>query len=340
MTADAMGRSQPAPRPRAKAPATPDAEISPEISPEISVVIPCRNEEANAAAIAAAVISELEKATDSFDLIFIDNGSTDRTVPIIRGLCAGDPRIRLIVNTRNFGQMRSPTHGIFAARGQAVIGMCADFQDPPELLPEFIRRWRAGTRIVLGVRQAEESSVTLGAVRSLSYWLARRFGDYPIIPNATGFGLYDRKVVDTIQGMNEPEPFFRGMLVETGFGLETISYERPPRAGGKSNNNFLALLDFAVAGLTASSKRLLRVPLYFGVLGVVLTIVMLMGGAVAFFLDRPIAGWFIAAVIQAQFALLFGFLGMIGDHVRLVSERTRQTPLVIEQERVNFPEGY
>lgn len=308
--------------------------------PDISVVIPCRNEEANAEAIAAAVIAELEPLDLRFDIIFIDNESADRTVEIVRAMCTRDPRIRLIVNTRNFGQMRSPTHGIFVARGRAVIGMCADFQDPPALLPRFVDRWRAGVSIVLGVRETERSGVILGATRKLSYMLARHFGDHAIIPDATGFGLYDRKVVDAIRAMNEPEPFFRGMLVETGFPLETIQYARPPRARGKSNNNFFALLDFAVAGLTASSKKLLRVPLYVGVLGAVATLVMLAGGILAFVLDRPIAGWFIAMVIQAQFALLFGFIGLMGDHVRLISERTRKTPLVIERERTNFPPGY
>lgn len=306
-------------------------------TPDVSVVIPCRNEEGNAEAIAAAVIAELEPLGIVFDIIFIDNESTDRTVEIIRAMCAHDPRIRLIVNTRNFGQMRSPTHGIFVARGKAVIGMCADFQDPPALLPQFIARWWAGVDIVLGVRESEKSGLILGAIRGLSYTMARSFGDHAIIPNATGFGLYDRKVVDAIKAMNEPEPFFRGMLVETGFPLETITYARPLRARGKSNNNFLALLDFAVAGLTASSKRLLRVPLYIGVLGAIATLVMGIGGLVAFILGRPIAGWFIAMVLQAQFALLFGFLGLMGDHIRLISERTRRTPLVLERERVNFP---
>lgn len=157
--------------------------------PEISVVIACRNEEDNAEAIAAAVIAQLETVTESFDIIFIDNQSQDRTVEIIRGLSARDRRIRLIINTRNFGQMRSPTHGIYQAGGRAVISMCADFQDSPALLPEFVRRWRDGVDIVLGVRESEKSGVILSFMRNLSYGLQKRFGDYPIIPNATGFGI-------------------------------------------------------------------------------------------------------------------------------------------------------
>lgn len=308
--------------------------------PDISVVIPCRNEEANAAAIAAATIEQLEPTGLSFDILFIDNGSTDRTVEIIKGLCGSDARIRLIVNTRNFGQIRSPAHVLYTARGRAIIGMCADFQDPPEMLPRFIELWQSGVPIVLAVREREKSGVILRVFRELSYGLARKFGDTPVIPNATGFGLFDAKVMDTIKAMNEPEPFFRSLLVETGFHIEQVLYKRPERAGGRSNNNFFSLLDFAVSGLTNSSKRLLRVPLYLGVLGALMTVLMLIGGLIAFFAGHEFAGWLIGSVIQAQFALLFGFLGLLGDHVRLISERTRKTPHVIERERINFPPDY
>ncbi len=309
--------------------------------PDLSVVIPCYNEEENAEAICAAVIAELEPLDLKFDIIMIDNASTDRTVEIIRGICARDPRVRLIVNTRNFGQMRSPTHGIYQARGRAVVGMCADFQDPPALLPEFVARWRAGADIVLGVRQGEDTTgPVLRATRELSYWAARNFGDYPILPGATGFGLYDARVVAATRKLAEPEPFFRGMLVETGYRLETIAYPRPPRAAGKSKNNVFALFDFAMSALAGSSKRLLRVPIYIGAFGALMAVVMLFGGTLAFFFGRPIAGWFIAAVVQAEFALLFGFLGLLGDNVRIISERTRGTPLVLEHERVNFPPDY
>ncbi|MCW1429332.1 glycosyltransferase family 2 protein [Novosphingobium sp. JCM 18896] len=305
--------------------------------PDISVVIPCYNEEENAAAICAAAIAELEPRGVSFEIVMIDNDSRDRTVEIIREICARDPRVRLIVNTRNFGQMRSPTHAIYQCRGRAVIGLCADFQDPPEMIPQFIERWRAGADIVLGVRQTEDKVGFIhGRMRALSYWLANKFGDYPVIPNATGFGLYDARVVEATRQLEEPEPFFRGMLVETGFKLETIGYVRPPRAAGESKNDFFALLEFAISSLTGASKRLLRVPMYIGAIAALLTVLMLLGGIVAFFLGRPIAGWFIAAVVQAQFALLFGFLGLLGDNVRIISERTRRTPLVIERERINF----
>lgn len=308
--------------------------------PDISVVIPCLNEEENAPAIAAAVTEVLEAAGVSFDIIFIDNHSSDRTVQVVRELCAKDPRVRLIANTRNFGQMRSPTHGIFEARGRAVIGMCADFQDPPELLATFVERWRAGTEIVLGVRETEKTSILLGWAREFSYAFARKVGDYPIIRNATGFGLYDRRVVDAIKAIREPEPFFRGMLVETGYKIETFPYSRPLRRRGKSNNNFFTLLDFALSGLTSSSKKLLRVPFFIGSLAAIGAGLCLAGMLVNLLLGGSAWGWLAAVAVQGQFALLFIFLGLIGDQLRMVSERTREAPLVFERERVNFPEGY
>jgi glycosyltransferase involved in cell wall biosynthesis len=312
---------------------------APAAIPEVSVVIPCYNEEDNAAQICAAVCEQMERTGADFELIFIDNHSADCTVEIIREICARDPRVRLIVNTRNFGQMRSPTHGIFEARGRAVLNLCADFQDPPALIPQFVERWRAGIDIVLGVRESEKSSMMLSFMRDLSYRLQQRFGDYPIVPNATGFGIYDRRVVEAIRDLNEPQPFFRGLLVETGYRLETISFKRPERAGGKSNNNFLTLLDFALNGLAGSSKQLLRAPLYMAFFIGILTLICLGGAGVAAFTGRSVQLWLFAAMLEGQFGLLFLFLGLIGVQVALISDRTRNQKLVLEQERVNFPPG-
>jgi glycosyltransferase involved in cell wall biosynthesis len=306
-------------------------------SPVISVAIPCYNEESNVREITAAVIAELEPLGLSFEIILIDNDSQDRTVELARALCAQDPRVRLIVNSRNFGQMRSPTHAIFAASGQAVIGMCADFQDPPTLLPKFIERWQAGVPIVLGIREPEQGRKRGGFARRLFYTFTQRFSDYPVIPDATGFGLYDRKAVDAIKALNEPEPFFRGMLVETGYTIEKIFYPRPDRRAGKSSNNFFRLLDFALSGLAGSSKKLVRLPFYAGVLCFALAGLCALGSLASLLLGGNALFWFGAAVAEAHFGALFLFLGLIGDQVRLISERTRGTPLVIERERLNFP---
>lgn len=304
---------------------------------DISVVIPCYNEQENAEPIARAVITQLEGLGISFDLLFIDNASTDRTVPIIRAMCAADPRIRLIVNSRNFGQLRSPTYGIYQTRGAAVIGMCADFQDPPDLIPELIARWRGGADVVLGVRASEGGSLVLRAFRTLGYKVLSRIADHRIVRNATGFGLFSRRVVDLLAELNEPEPFFRAMLLESGLPLELVYYPRPQRRAGYSKNDFFALVDFSLSALSSSSKRSLRGPFFVAFLLSGLSCLAAVGAFALWLAGIPHAatlGW--AAFFELHFGLLFLFLGLNSDQVRLISERTRRTPLVVEREQVNI----
>ena len=305
--------------------------------PEISVLCPCYNEEANVEAIAAAIIAELDKLEAGFEFVFIDNASTDRTVEIVKRMATVDPRIRLIVNTRNFGQMRSPTHGIYQTRGRCVLGIAADFQDPPALIPELVARWRAGAPIVLGTRISEHSSFWLGLGRKIGYGFVGRFGDVPVIPGATGFGIYDRKVVDLLAQWHEPEPFFRSMLVESGYRVELVPHRRGKRTRGVSSNTLLPMLDFAVSGLSGSAKRLLRLPLLIAFVSLLLSVVSLLVALTVAIAGGHCSQFLWAALIELNFALVFLFLGLIGDQVRLISERTRNTPLVVEKERYNFP---
>lgn len=308
--------------------------------PQVSVVIPCFNEEENIRAICAAVTDELERHAKSHEVIVIDNCSTDGTRDIVRELCAGDARIRAIFNNRNYGQMRSPTYGIYQAGGEAVIGMCADFQDPPELIGEFIRKWRVGAQVVLGQRRSERTSLPLRVVRDLGYGFLRRYGDYPVIPGATGFGLYDRKVVDALAQWNEPEPFFRGMLVESGFRLELIPFDRPERAAGQTKNDGAALFSFALSGLAGSAKALLRLPIVLAFYSLMMTMLLAVAAIVAIVLDGPAWPLFGVTLGFAMFSVLLLFLGLIGEQVRMQAERSRNVPLVIEQERINFPEDH
>ncbi len=302
-----------------------------------SAVIPCYNEAENAANIAFAVRAELERAGEPFEIIFIDNASTDGTADIIKRLCLDDPRIRLIVNNQNYGQMRSPVHAIFQTSGEAVIGVAADFQDPPELISVFIERWRAGAMIVLGVRAGEKTTAVLRLIRKVGYAFFERFGDYRVIPNATGFGLYDRRVVEIVKRWRDPEPFFRGMLVESGYSVETIPYQRPQRAGGETKNNLASLFGFAVSGLASSSRRLLRAPIVFSLVVFALSAVSILAGLVAWVLSaNPLPGLAGGLILFAYAVVLF-FLGLIGEQVRVLSQIARDVPLVVEKERINFP---
>ncbi|WP_447751362.1 glycosyltransferase family 2 protein [Sphingopyxis fribergensis] len=305
--------------------------------PELSVVIPCFNEAQNVAAICAAVTAAAESHAEGHEIILIDNGSTDGTRSIMRNLCASDPRIRVIFNNRNYGQMRSPTYGLYQAEGRAVVGMCADFQDPPALIGEFMRKWRVGAQVVLGQRRSERASPLLRLVRWLGYGFLRRFGDYPVIPGATGFGLFDREVIDTLAAWNEPEPFFRGMVVESGFRLVLVPFDRPERAAGESKNGVAALASFALSGLAGSAKSLLRLPLYLALYIGVVALALLFAAPVALALDGPFWALLGLALGFAIFAVLLLFLGLIGEQVRMLAERSRGVPLVIEQERINFP---
>ncbi|HEU0044476.1 glycosyltransferase family 2 protein [Sphingomonas sp.] len=304
---------------------------------EISFAIPCFNEQANVVAIYEAVTAQAEAHAASHEIIFIDNHSTDRTRELLREICARDHRVRAIFNNRNYGQMRSPTHAIFQADGQAVIAMCCDFQDAPALIGEMVRQWRAGAQVVLGQRRSEKVSMTLGLIRRAGYAFFARFGDYPLIPGATGFGLYDRAVVDTLAQWNEPEPFLRGMVVESGYRMAVLPFDRPPRAGGKSSNSFWTLLNFALSGIGGSAKSLLRLQLVLSIYFFVAS-VLLAGVAIFRFITigySPVA--LMLTVMLGMFSLVLLFLGLIGDQVRLLSERVRNVPLVIEEERVNFP---
>lgn len=305
--------------------------------PELSIVIPCFNEAENVRGIVAAVTAEATQHAASHEIILIDNDSTDGTRDLMRDLCAADPRVRAILNNRNYGQMRSPTYGIYQANGAAVIGMCADFQDPPEMIGTFVAQWRAGAQIVLAQRRSERTGWLLGQARRHGYRFLARFGDTPVIPGATGFGLFDRKVVDTLARWNEPEPFFRAMLVESGFRLVIVPFDRPERAAGESKNDFATLFAFALSGLAGSAKSLLRLPVILSFWAGAAALLLLLAALAAAILGGPGLGLLAASVVTGMFAVLLLFLGLIGEQVRLVSERTRNVPLVIEAERINFP---
>jgi glycosyltransferase involved in cell wall biosynthesis len=306
-------------------------------APELSFAIPCYNEEANVVAMYEAVTAEAERHVSSHEIIFIDNCSSDRTRDLLREICSRDTRVRAIFNNRNYGQMRSPTYAIYQAEGRAVIGMCCDFQDPPAMIGRFVEQWRAGAQVVLGQRRSEKTGLLLSTVRRTGYGFFRRFTDTPLIPGATGFGLFDREVVDMLASWNEPEPFVRGMVVESGYRIAVIPFDRPQRAAGESSNGVWTLLNFALSGVGVSAKSLLRLHLVIaiymiglaGLLGAVTVVRFLVIGYSPLLLAL--------SVMFGLFAIVLLFLGLIGDQVRLIADRLRNVPLVIEDERLNFP---
>lgn len=225
----------------------------------ISIVCPCFNEAENVDALHERIRGVFAGLPQyRYELILIDNASTDATVPKIKSLIARDPHVRLIVNARNFGHIRSPMHAMTQARGDAVVAMASDLQDPPELLPEFLAKWEAGYRMVVGVKPQSRETPLMFLLRRLYYRTIGRIAEVKLIPNFTGFGLYDKSVIDYIRTLDDPYPYFRGIIADIGYEYAAIPYVQPKRARGITKNNFYTLYDLAMLGITSYSKVPLR----------------------------------------------------------------------------------
>lgn len=306
----------------------------------VSIVSPCFNEEDNVEALQARLRAVFEDLPQyRHELIFIDNHSTDRTVDRIKAMAAADPRVKLIVNARNFGQVRSPYHALLQARGEAVVTMSADLQDPPELLREFLAKWEAGSRIVVGVKTVSRESRLMWLLRRFYYRLLYSIADVKVIQDFTGFGLYDRRVVELIRGLDDPYPYFRGIIAEIGFEVAEIPFEQPRRQRGLTKNNFYTLYDLAMLGITSHSKVPLRLATMGGFLLSFLSLLVslvYLGLKLVFWqnfslgLAPLVIGVFFFASIQ-----LF-FIGLLGEYVAAIHTQVMKRPLVVEQERVNF----
>ena len=306
----------------------------------ITVLAPCYNEADNVEVLyerVRDVFSALNEYT--FEFLFIDNASTDDTVGVLRRLAARDTRVKVIVNTRNFGHIRSPYHGLLQCRGEAVIAMAADLQDPPELIPEFLARWREGYKVVLGIKSASEESAPMFALRRLGYAVIDRLSEVKQVRNSTGFGLYDQAFVAAIRNLSDPNPYFRGIVSELGFRYATVPYTQPKRLRGITKNNAYLLYDIGVQGIINHSKVPLRLATMLGFCSSILSLVAAMVYFVMkmlFWYNLPIGiapliiGLFCVASVQ-----LF-FLGILGEYIGSVHTQVRNRPLVIEAERINF----
>lgn len=310
----------------------------------ISIVIPCYNEQDNVVAIATAVEDELTRclAADRYDfeIIFIDNDSRDNTRPLLRELCSRRPRVRAILNAKNFGQFNSPYYAMCQARGDAVILMCCDFQDPVELLPEIIRKWEDGAKIVSCIKTRSRENPLMRALRTIYYKTIRRMSSVDQIEHFTGFGLYDRDFVDVLRRLDDPTPFLRGIVAELGFKRVDLPYTQAKRRAGHTSNNFFSLFDAAMLSFTSYTKVGLHVLTLLGLLmaagSMLIALVMLVLKLV--FWDRYEAG--VAPLLVGLFflhAMELLFIGFVGEYVMAINTRVMNRPLVIEAERLNWP---
>ena len=305
----------------------------------ISIVTPCFNEEDNIEELYQRIVAVMADQPYDYEHICIDNCSTDGTVKKVKDLTATDKRLKLIVNSRNFGHIRSPYYGILQSSGDACILIASDLQDPPEMIPEFILKWEQGYKTVLAVKPISEEPAVMFGLRKLYYKLITSLSEVPLIPNATGAGMFDRAIVDILRSVKDPYPYFRGLLCEIGFSIALVPFKQPRRQHGITKNNFYILYDIAVLGITNHSKIPLRL--------------MAMGGFFLAFLSLLVAIFFFIAklVYWDSFQLgtapiiiglfFFGaiqsfFIGVLGEYIGSIHTQVRNMPLVIELERVNF----
>jgi glycosyltransferase involved in cell wall biosynthesis len=308
--------------------------------PFVSIITPCYNEEANVDELYHRVRTVmLALAQFNYEHIFIDNASTDRTVSILRTIASEDPHVRLIVNARNFGPIRSSMHALFQARGDAVIGIVADLQDPPEMIPLLLEGWQQGNSMVLAVKRSSEEHSFIFWLRRQYYRLVNRVSAIETFENYNGFGLYDRRVVEIIKLLDDPYPYFRGMIADIGLPHKKIYYDQPVRRRGVSKNNLYTLYDMGVLGLINHSKVPLRIMVFAGFAGSLLA--FLAGSVYLFykFLFWKSFSLGVAPLVIGNFFIFsvqLLFLGVIGEYVGAIHTQVQKRPLVIERERVNF----
>ena len=306
---------------------------------KICISLPCRNEEENIIPLTEAIINQFEQFLPEYDYLiqFIDNDSTDNTRKIIKELCYSNTRIRAIFNAGNY--RGSGYHGILNAEGDAVIAMVSDFQDPPELIPQFVKKWEEGASVVCGVKTSSEERKAMWVIRSAYYSLISRLSDIKQIRHFTGFGLYDKRFLDILRDMDDPLPSMRGYVAEFCPDYAKVEFRQPKRKNGRTKNNFFALFDTAMLNLTTYTKSGLRIATFFGV---ILSVVSVVIGLIYLILklthwDSFSAG--MAPLLLGTF-LLGGiqllFIGFLGEYIMNINTRLRKRPLIIEKERINF----
>ena len=307
----------------------------------ISVVTPCFNEEENVDVLherIAAVFARLPQY--DWEHLFIDNASTDRTVEKVKALAAKEPRVKLIVNVRNFGHIRSPVHGLLEAQGDAVIGMASDLQDPPELITEFLRKWEEGYKVAVGVKTASRESPAMWLIRLTYYKLIGRISEVQLIENYTGFGLYDREVLERVRETGDRYPYFRGLIPDLGYPIARIPFLQPNRYRGITKNNFFTLYDMAMLGITSHSKAPIRLATMAGFALSMLSLLLSFGFFVWKLLNWNRFELGLAPLLIGMFffsSVQLFFIGLLGEYVAAIHTQVLKRPMVVEKERVNLP---
>jgi len=306
----------------------------------ISILTPCYNEEDNVQNVYERVRAVMASLPNyAYEHVFIDNCSRDQTVPLLKHLASRDRNVKIIVNARNFGHIRSPMHAFLQTRGDAVIGIVADLQDPPEMIPQLIAKWEEGYSMVLCIKRSSQENSLMFWLRQQFYKTIQKLSSIPTFENFTGFGLFDRKVVEAVRSFDDPYPYFRGMIAEIGLRYCELPYDQPRRASGVTKNNFYTLYDLAMLGITNLSKVPLRIVTF---LGFVFAFLSMLAGA-GYFIYKIIF-WNNFSVGMAPLVIGLFFLGsmqllsmgILGEYIGSIHTQVQKRPYVIEDERINF----
>lgn len=307
---------------------------------KVSVLIPTYNESENVEPLSEAITAEFKKLPQyDYEIIFIDNDSKDDTREIIRKLNSLDSHIKAIFNAKNFGQNNSPYYGLLQTTGDCAIMMCADFQDPVEMIPTLIEKWEKGYKIVSCIKTTSKENKFIRFARTCYYKTIKKFSEVEQIEHYTGFGLYDKSFLDVLRELNDPTPFLRGVVAELGFKRIDIPYEQQLRRAGKSKNNFFSLYDIAMLSFTSYTKVGLRLATFMGLFIALICFVI-----VLFYLIYKLLYWDrfsvgLAPMVIGIFflgAVQLTFLGLIGEYILSINKRIMNRPLVVEEERIGF----
>lgn len=307
----------------------------------ISIMVPTYNEEENVIPLYEEIVKTLKRDCSGYDyeILFIDNKSKDRTREYIRQICARDSKVRAIFNAKNFGQFNSPFYGLISTTGDCTISICADFQDPVDMIPKFIHEWEKGYKIVCGIKTSSKENKIMYFLRSCYYKTIKKMSSVEMIEHFTGFGLYDRSFIQFLRQLKDPAPFIRGIVAEYGYERKDIEYTQAKRRSGKTSNNWYSLFDAAMLSVTSFTKIGLRIATIMGMCCSFVSIIIAL-----IYLVMKLFNWYdfqagMAPILIGVFflgSIQIFFIGLIGEYIMGINARTMNRPLVLEEERINF----